>query len=62
MTPNLYEFLAITGLVSISTALIVGFRYTIYLLDQSSREDTRRRRLEWSSLQTRVSNQGEQAK
>ena len=57
MTTNLVEFLAVAGLVTMSTTFIIGFRFAIYVFDRRGQEEIRRRQPEWEAIQARISRQ-----
>ena len=54
MTTNLSEFLAVAGLVTISTTFVIGFRYAIYVFERRGQEEIRRRQPEWEALAARM--------
>ena len=60
MTTNLVEFLAVAGLVTMSTTFIVGFRYAIYVFDRRGQEEIRRRQPEWEAIRARISQQSDE--
>ena len=60
MTTNLVEFLAVAGLVTMSTTFIVGFRYAIYVFDRRGQEEIRRRQPEWEAIRARISQQNDE--
>ena len=60
MTTNLLEFLAVAGLVTMSTTFIVGFRYAIYVFDRRGQEEIRRRQPEWEAIRARISQQNDE--
>lgn len=62
MSSNLYEFLTVTSLVTISTSLVVGFRYVVYIFDRRGKEEIQRRQPEWDAIRARISEQNEAAK
>ena len=60
MTTNLVEFLAVAGLVTMSTTFIIGFRYAIYVFDRRGQEEVRRRQPEWEAIRARISQQSDE--
>ena len=60
MTTNLVEFLAVAGLVTMSTTFIIGFRYAIYVFDRRGQEEIRRRQPEWEAIRARISQQNDE--
>lgn len=60
MTTNLVEFLAVAGLVTMSTTFIIGFRYAIYVFDRRGQEEIRRRQPEWEAIRARISQQSDE--
>ena len=60
MSANLHEFVAMAGLVSISTFFVVGFRYAIASWERSAEEETRRRQPEWDAQYAKAKKQSRQ--
>jgi hypothetical protein len=54
MTSNLQEFLSMLGLVTGSSTIILGFRYTIMLLEQGMRQEINSRQPMLDAMKARV--------
>ena len=54
MTSNLQEFLSMLGLVGSTTALVIGFRYTIILFDRKMTEHIRARQPMLEAMKARL--------
>jgi hypothetical protein len=54
MTANLHEFLAMVGLVTGATTFVVGFRYTIIMLDRRMTEHIKSRQPMIEAIKARV--------
>ena len=53
LTTNLSEFLAMAGLVTISTTFVIGFRYAIIMFERRGLEEIKRRQPEWDAMAAR---------
>lgn len=54
MTSNLQEFLSMLGLVTGSSTIILGFRYTIMLLERGMKQEIKSRQPMLDAMKARV--------